>query len=156
MTDLMEYIINDLECSSVFGRKKIKSITFLKDEEKIQKELDNTEIIINFLKENPEKISKIKETLMHFKDIYRTLKKASIENIFDDIELFEIKHFCIFSEKLREEIKKELETFSPQKLENIVTLLDPEGLKINSFYVYSAYSEKLKNIREMKKKIKLQ
>ncbi|MEG2849770.1 MAG: DNA mismatch repair protein MutS, partial [Bacteroidales bacterium] len=71
----------------------------------------------------------------------------------DDIELFEIKYLSILSEDVRNILSKALlKSIVLPVLEDVVNILDPDGLKISSFYVYDVYSAEL---REVRRKIKV-
>ncbi len=105
---------------------------------------------------------KLKGELYHIKDI-----SFSINRLGNDIqihELFEIKQFCYFYERLRLHLAKDnfklVEMFP--HLRKVFTVLDPEEQEVPTFKISSIYSVELAQVREQiaslsrKKKIKQQ
>ncbi|MCQ2309796.1 MAG: DNA mismatch repair protein MutS, partial [Bacteroidales bacterium] len=73
--------------------------------------------------------------------------------ILDDIELFEVKHLAILSSDIQVIIDKlHLDgcVFIPN-LEDVINILDPDGMKIATFYIYDSYNERLKELRRLMK-----
>ena len=87
--------------------------------------------------------------LQGVKDINTTINNLSRKAVLDDIELFEIKHLAI----LAGEVKKIMQEYNLNQvieileLNNVIDILDPDGLKIASFYIYDSYCEELKQLR---------
>lgn len=76
----------------------------------------------------------------------------------NDIELFEIKNFLIYSEQARSEAnyvngQTKMTGMDYMDLEAALDILDPNGRRIPSFYIYEAYSEKLDAIRKRKREL---
>jgi len=91
---------------------------------------------------------KLKGELYHLKDI-----AFSINRLGKDIqihELFEIKQFCYFYERLRLHLAKNrfssVELFP--HLRKVFTLLDPEEQEVPTFKICNSYSTELAHIRE--------
>ena len=92
---------------------------------------------------------KIKHKLSHLKDIRSTLSRLSERLALDDTELFEIKQLAIINEEIRELTAAYYLSFLElPDLQNVISILDPEAKRINSFYIYDKYSEDLKNARD--------
>ncbi len=78
-------------------------------------------------------------------DIGGSLRLIEREETLDDVALFEIKTFCLGVKKIRKVFSSELMPLPD--LQEVVSILDPEGLEIAQFYIYSAYSEELASKR---------
>ena len=86
--------------------------------------------------------------LSHLKDIRNTISRLQAGATLDDIELFEIKNLAIINEEVRSVLQGKVKSMEFEDLGQIVQLLDPEGLKIGSFYVYDSYDESLAKVRQ--------
>ena len=86
--------------------------------------------------------------LQGLKDIRTTLEHLSAGATLDDIELFEVKHLAI----LYGEVCKQMQLLSlpiePLRMEEVIHILDPDGMRIATFYVYDSYSERLRTLRK--------
>ncbi|MBR5610343.1 MAG: DNA mismatch repair protein MutS [Bacteroidales bacterium] len=92
--------------------------------------------------------TRIANKLMCLKDIQNTLSRLAGGAVLDDIELFEVKYLAIVSSEvllLLEELR--IKSVRLPVLEEVVKILDPDGLNIPSFYVYDTYHPELKEIR---------
>lgn len=88
--------------------------------------------------------------LQGLKDLATTLANLQAGHTLDDIELFEIKNLAMLNAEVRKQITQLRLPDTLPDLEPVVSILDPEGLRIATFYVYEAYSETL---RELKKRL---
>ena len=88
--------------------------------------------------------------LCNLKDINNTISRLATSAVIDDIELYEVKSLALLSA----DVKNILEKISLDKiieipdLEEIVKILDPDGLRIATFYIYDSYSEELASLRK--------
>jgi len=90
-------------------------------------------------------------TLSHLRDIRNTVARLSASATLDDIELFEIKNLAIINEDIRKHIKAKILSIDIDSMEYVLNLLDPEGLKISSFYIYDSYDDELAVLRKKMK-----
>lgn len=111
--------------------------------------LDLLEQTKNHVEKHPVTYKKIRELLTHYKTIELTLERIYAQEPLSVTELFEIKSFAIMTIKLDELIKEKscFNGVSLSSMKPIVSLLDPEEIGINSFYLYDGYSRTLKSIR---------
>ncbi len=87
--------------------------------------------------------------LQGLKDIRTTIRNLSQSAVLDDIELFEIKHLAILATdvaKLMEKHGMDGVVEIPA-LDEVITILDPDGMKIATFYIYDSYCAQLKDLR---------
>lgn len=144
-----EYIRKQLDFSSPLGKKAFENIKIMNNKEEIKKNLQAIEVFNNIEEKN---IEKIKQILSHIQDIEETIKKLSFECTLDEIELFQIKVFSIFSQDLLK-LLNTLEIYNIFNLENIeevIEILDPRGERLPTFYIYEEYDKNLKEIRKIK------
>lgn len=138
----LRYMYETLEVMSPSGRKMLLSAPMMTT--KVE-----TDDYYGRLKEVHSKdCSKIAVKLMCLKDIETTLSRLDEGAILDDIEFFEVKYLAIVSTEVRALLEEiELEAVKLPVLEDVVKVLDPDGLNIPSFYVYDSYSPELREIR---------
>lgn len=160
-----QYILNKISTLTPYGmmyKARLKAFQ-LGEEEKLIEELDKIESFLPLV-ENKEIRREFNNIFAHIKDLRTSVRRTMEGFILTEVELFEIKNFLFLIRDLDRLIKKNnIPTFSDTKIEPIVSLekaLDPENTGISTFYIYDAYSEELKNIREKKriidKEIKLE
>lgn len=97
------------------------------------------------------------DALKEIRFIQETLQRAKNNVILDEVELFEVKKFIIYVEKLGKSLRGSLlsiyDDLTIKPLPHLNTLFDPAGQNMMTFYIYDEYSEKLSNIRKQKKDI---
>lgn len=87
--------------------------------------------------------------LSHLKDIRNSLKRIAEGSVADDIELFEIKSLALINQQIRALLKEiTINAITLPDLEHLLNLLDPDGNRITSFYIYDSYSDQLKKLRD--------
>ncbi len=138
----LRYMYETLEVMSPSGRKMLLSAPMMTT--KVE-----TDVYYGRLKEVYSKdCSKIAVKLMCLKDIETTLSRLDEGTVLDDIEFFEVKYLAIVSTEVRALLEEiELGAVKLPVLEDVVKVLDPDGLNIPSFYVYDSYSPELREIR---------
>ncbi len=87
--------------------------------------------------------------LQGLKDIRTTIKNLHNQAVLDDIELFEVKHLAILATDVNKLLMQhdmdgvvEIPT-----LDEVISILDPDGMKIATFYIYDSYCAQLKDLR---------
>ncbi|MBM7560164.1 MutS-related protein [Marinitoga litoralis] len=146
----LNYILQKLAIISPLGQKKLNNLDFITDKEMISKELNKIEETITFINSFPDNVEKIKLNLMYIKDITNILERLKNGYILDDIELFELKYFAYYYEKIRKHV--ELSFLDKPSLEKVFQILDPDNEKLPTFYIYDSYSNELREIRKKRKK----
>lgn len=152
------YIMDLLDVITPYGREEKKKIKPYKKGERtiLEREFYVTEVVSNKLKENSDIFNHLSRQFMKLKDIRNTLKKCQSGECLDEVELFEIKVFSMISQDIKENLellKMKIDEFELFDLGEVVDLLDPDGRRIPTFHIYEEYSEKLKAIRDEKKRI---
>ncbi|SEF93763.1 MutS domain V [Caloramator fervidus] len=148
-----EYVYDQLQPKTIFGMDKKRNLKFYKKHEKelLIREFDELEKVIEKLRYNNEIFEDIETILLKFKDIRKSISRCKNGCVLDEVELFEIKNFCLNSNALRNLILQAgLYFINLNSLEDVFKLLDPEGKNMPTFHIYSAYSKKLEEIRNKK------
>ena len=95
--------------------------------------------------------------MKHIKNILETIQRAKSNQVLDEVELFEIKNFLILVEKMDKILRgisnNDLKLLQLTPLPQLYEKLDPAHEKLNTFYIYDEYSQKLKKIRSEKRQI---
>lgn len=156
-----EYVLELLTPASCFGAEKSRHLTPYErsEQNRLFTELDNIERIKkNYDNLRPE-IEKLNRIFGHFKDIRQSLTRGE-DYCYNEIELFELKHFLIqFSQlipvfgQLNEVCALEAVEFFDT--EAFLDLLDPDHKRVPSFYISESYSDALREIRKEKKNIEI-
>jgi hypothetical protein len=143
-----------LQLHSSAGRQRMLSQIFITDAARLEKEFNLLSGMVERLK-NPEyqgAINSIIQGLMQLHDILGTLNNLGGRNVLDDIELFEVKRFALIADEISKQLKiLDFSGINLPPLEDVVELLDPEGNRTAHFFIYSAYSEKLAQLRKKQK-----
>lgn len=148
----LKFIINNLSLSSSIGRQALMELKFIKDKSILERELEITSEIMNFLSidYNYTRIKRIRSVLECINDISGSIKLLEKDGVLDDVSLFEIKSFSLLSEKLRDLLKVlDIPELKLPDLDKAIEILDPEKMRLYQFYIYSSYSEELREKRRL-------
>ena len=146
-----DFIFNEVKPITEYGIKKKQDAKPFKrgQEADLRNEFNKIRAFIE-----SDKRRDIIDVLRHVKNIHETLERAKSNQVLDEVELFEVKNFQIQTERM----DKVLKTMSINDLKlilipELIELLDPAHEKLNTFYIYDEYSEKLKNVRNEKRQL---
>lgn len=149
-------IINRIETLSSYGKEKVKLITPFKREE--QQNLEKEFFIMSELKKiytiKSEHFYKIENIIHKIKNIKNLVDNFSCGYILDDADFFELKIQGILMEELRKELEdfpEELSKFKLLDVKKFIDILDPHKDRMQTFYIYDSYSEKIASIRSEKR-----
>lgn len=146
------YILDQIDTVTSVGSElkyNVKPYTTDKVEALIR-ELDNTELFIQNIVLNKDVDTDAYFCMCKFKDLRVTLKKLNEGRLMDEIELFEIKSFsklCFDIQKEYEKSQINIPEIQFRDVQEVFCILDPDDLKIDTFYIYDSYSLELKNVR---------
>ena len=152
-----DYVIGSLSVHSPYGNQKLRlqRAFFPGEEKELERELDRLEQVIEFIDREPKKASALMEELCQAKDISNSIKRSEAITL-SVVEIFEIKAFALLCEEIRRLVGEKGigdECFELISMEGILNVLDPKGDRINTFYIYDEFSEKLVALRAQKKKL---
>ncbi len=156
----LDYVMSQIDLNTPFGKNILKETRpfFPGEEEKLRKELDKVSDMIEFAKENKRSVEILSEAFMEIKDNTYTIDRSS-KNALSVVELYEIKTLLLMMRKIEQICSKTSpavpDEFVLEPTEELLDVMDPNKDRLNTFYIYSEFSEKLKELREEKHKIEV-
>ncbi len=96
-------------------------------------------------------VSTLAHKLCRVKDITRTISRIATGAVVDDIELFEVKLLVLTALDVKEIIARHdiyEAALEYPCIEQVLECLDPDGMKIASFYIFDSYSAELAQLRK--------
>ena len=148
----LRFMIDNLCTHSSYSRKIMLESSMMYDKNSIEKSYAVMKEFYEVIKndENKNVIQSLQFKLCNLKDINHTISRLATSVVIDDIELYEVKSLAL----LAADVKNILEKISLDKiieipnLDEVVKILDPDGLHIATFYIYDSYSEELASLRK--------
>lgn len=155
----LDFIIEGLEIVTPFGKQALKERkAFLPgDEEELRTALDRIGLLVDFAKNNRESLTKLDvDVFMCMKDVTGSIER-SFDEVLSVVELWEIKSLTLAMDKTIDLIKKTgfdmPGVYLPDDVTEILDILDPRGDRLDTFYIYEEFSEKLTKLRKRKREI---
>ena len=148
----LRFMIDNLCTHSSYSRKLMLESSMMYDKNSIEKSYAVMKEFYEVVKndENKNIVQSLQFKLCNLKDINHTISRLATSVVVDDIELYEVKSLALLSA----DVKNILEKISLDKiieipnLDEVVKILDPDGLRIATFYIYDSYSEELASLRK--------
>ena len=152
----LEYVVSALEIITPFGKKLIKEQKpfFPGHEGDLREEFARTERMMEIASQYKQEVNVLRECLMLIKDNTFTIERSG-KSILSTVEIFELKTLLLLMGKIRS-VAVECnapEDFVPADTEELLDILDPGGERLNTFYIYDVFSEKLARLRKEKKEL---
>ena len=152
----LDYVVGALNLLTPFGTKLIKEQKpfFPGQEEELRAELERVQRMADSAAANEREISVLQETFMMMKDNSFTIERSARAAL-SVVEIFEVKSLLLLIEKVRKTADKVLlpEEFVPGDVTDLLDVLDPGKDRLNTFYIYDSFSEKLAQLRREKKEL---
>ena len=137
-----------------FGAKQIKDQKpfFPGQEEALEAELDRIGEMAETAEQNSKEIGILQETFMMTKDNTFSIERSGT-SVLSVVEIFEIKNLMLLMDKIRKQSSKISlpEEYVPEDITELLDVLDPGGDRLNTFYIYDSFSEKLGQLRRARK-----
>lgn len=150
----LDYVVSAVNLLTPFGTKQIKEQKpFVPgQEEALRAELNRVQVIMDIAEKNPKEIELLQETFMMMKDNTFTIERSG-SSVLSVVEIFEIKSLLLQMEKVRILAAKLSipAEFIPDDTEKLLDTLDPGKDRLNTFYIYDVFSQKLGELRKEKK-----
>ena len=148
---LFKSIYEQLVIKTAMGRDMLFNTVFSSDKDWLEWQYALTEDCMRFLNQTSDNDKMLLECVLYdIHDVSGSVGLLENDDVLDDIGLFEIKAFCLACKKLNSMLKGlKSESFIFGDLQDIISLLDPEGLEVNQFYIYPAYREGLSEKRKL-------
>ena len=149
------YVLEQLDLQSGYARRCLLDASMMTDGKEISASYDVLKHFAAFLN----RIERVHlHTLLHklmcLKDLRGTIANLKHRAVLDDIELFEVKHLSMLAGdvKILLDQYEMSEVVDIPELDAVIDILDPDGMRIATFYVYDSYSEKLRTLRALMRK----
>jgi len=150
----LDFVLSRIQVHTPYGDvEKRKLRTFEPSEvERLQEELNRVEAVVSLLANHRYTIIEIRNQFKRVRDLSGTLLRIEAEEVLSTTELFEVKTLTDVFGRISA-LQKALSWKSPeeltiQPLEELERLFDPERTGTGTFYIYDAYSDALKRIRD--------
>ncbi len=150
------YLLDKLEPITPFGLEEKKNLKPFTSEDSLQltNELTMLQTVVESLNLYKTYYDELQYQLYFLKDIRGSIKRCANSEILDEIELFELKTFLLKLDNISH-IIKQIDLSIPyaqlNPISEALNILDPEGKRMPTFYIYDVYSEKLSLIRNQKR-----
>lgn len=156
----LDFIFSNLRLFTPMARNRIKKTVFYgtENEDELIRELENIDYSMKNIVNDKQLYSKFASILTKFKDINGSIKNLEANRILDIVELFELKIFCFYVNRLKELLDNEkihINGFELSHLKEEYSLLDPDNLLLPTFIIYDSYSEALSEVRHLKKSMEV-
>ena len=147
----LRYMFDSLDLQSGYGRRCLLDQAMMQGADEIAGCYAVLKAFYDFViaEDNTPYINTLRAKLQCLKDVRTTIKHLADGVVLDDIELFEVKHLAILAADMEERLAQcgLDKVVSIPAMQSVIGILDPDGLKIATFYIYDSYSEPLKAIR---------
>lgn len=151
--------LTDMQLETEYGRLAMAELSPFQsfDSQQLQNAWEEIDLYMKAQEEHPNRLKEVRQLLHGIKNIQRFFRAAADEAVLSDVELFEIKKQAFSMDRLRGYLQRHRKINIPAvQLEDVqwlIQLLDPEGTRIETFYLYDVYDEALKNLRNTKKQL---
>ena len=133
----IRYLFDELELQSGYARKVLLDREMMVDSAAIDSTYATLRRYYDMVISDRRRVEDMRFRLQGLRDISGTLAGLAEGAVLDEIEFFEIKHMAMLAQSLS--IGKDMEA--------VIGILDPDGLKIGTFYLYDSYSVELRSLR---------
>ncbi len=155
----LQETLNDIQLETEYGRLALAELVPYKasESDQMKEAWEEIDSFYNAHRDHPTQLKEIRQLLHGVKNTRRFIKAAADEAVLSDVELFEIKKQAFSMERARQYLQRHRRLNRPSvQLEDVqwlIQLLDPEGTRIETFYLYDAYDEALKQVRKKKQQL---
>ena len=146
----IRYMLDQLELQSGFARRWLLDSPMMTSGEDIAASYAIQHRFADFVNRvEPLFINTLNHKLCGLKDIRTTIKNLHNQAVLDDIELFEVKHLAILATDVKKLLAQHgmADVVEIPALDEVIDILDPDGMKIATFYIYDTYCAELKDLR---------
>ena len=157
----LTFVMSKLDLMTPFAQKLLKETRpyFPGQEEELRQELNRVECMMRFAEQEPKKVAELQEVFMCMKDLSNSIRRGAADAL-TTVELFEIKSMLLEMDHIRRLCTGENSIVPPEFIPGDVTealdVLDPRKDRMNTFYIYDDFSEKLAQLRKNKHMLEIQ
>ncbi len=146
----LRFMLDELELQSGYARRWLLERQMMTDADEITAAYGLLRQFDDFVsRADATRLNTLRFKLQSLKDIRTTIQNLRQRATLDDIELFEVKHLAILSTDVARLLQEQemADVVEIPALDKVITILDPDGMKIATFYVYDAYCAELRELR---------
>ncbi len=146
----LRFMLDELELQSGFARRWLLDSPMMTRAEEIDACYSVLRRFVEFVDQvDNTYINTLCHKLCGLKDIRTTIKNLKQGAVLDDIELFEVKHLAILAADVARLLGQHGMdgVVEIPVLDEVITILDPDGMKIATFYIYDSYCDQLRDLR---------
>ena len=133
----IRYLFDELGLQSGYARKVLLDREMMTDSDRIDEAYATLRTYYDLVVSDRRRVEDMRFRLQGLRDISGTLASLAEGATLDEIEFFEIKHMALLAESLS----------MGTDLDAVIGILDPDGVKIGTFYLYDSYSVELRRLR---------
>ncbi len=147
--DALKYIVDKMEFSSFVGRAMFLDREYICDTQSLDDLYLLQESMLQCREQNINRdIENIKMFICAIKDVRGSIATLNKGRVISEIELFEVKQLAYYAQKISDFLRKiNYTTVEIPSIKEVYEILDPMNTSSVSFYIYDAYSERLKDLR---------
>ena len=134
----IRYLFDELGLQSGYARKVLLDREMMVDADRIDAAYATLRKYFDLVTTDRRRVEDMRFRLQGLRDISGTLASLASGATLDEIEFFEIKHMAMLAQTLS----------MGEDMETVIGILDPDGLKIGTFYLYDSYSVTLRQLRD--------
>ncbi len=134
----IRFLFDGLDLKSGYARKVLLDREMMTDAGRIDEAYARLRSFFDLVVTDRRRVEDMRFRLQGLRDISGTLSSLAEGAVLDEIEFFEIKHMAMLAESLS----------LGQDMDRVIAVLDPDGLRIGTFYLYDSYSVELRRLRD--------
>lgn len=144
----LRYLFDTLELQSGVARRRLLATEMMTCGERIEAEYERVAHFCRVFLPNAPVVDTLRGKLAGLKYIGGTLDRLKAGAVLDDIELYEIKTLALLGEDIGGLLIAEGVTDPAlPDVSTVIATLDPDGLRIPTFFIYDSYSPELAALR---------
>ncbi|MBQ7689893.1 MAG: DNA mismatch repair protein MutS [Muribaculaceae bacterium] len=146
----LRFMLDQLELQSGYARRWLLEMPLLTNERDILAAYAVLRRFALFVEQvDHTQLNTLLFKLQCLKDIRTTIQNLKQRATLDDIEMFEVKHLAILATDVAALLRNhgmDGVVHIPD-LNQVIAILDPDGMKIATFYIYDSYCQELRDLR---------
>ena len=156
----LEEIMDDMVPHTPYGADKKKKFRPFRagSEAQLRACYDNMDVLRAFTSAGRSAADSLMENLCCIKEMSGTLERTA-NNVLSVVELFEVKAFLLRTKKISEIIGAGMpvvpDCYQLTDTTKLLDILDPGGERLDTFYIYDAFSPALGEMRKEKRQLEL-
>lgn len=132
----LRYVYDEMNFCTFAGRERMLSSLFITDVYDLESENERVSAYLG------RDFKAVKALLSHLRDVKGTLARLGKCALLTEVELFELKYFAFYVNKL-----SECSEVNVSSLGEVFSILDPDRSGVVNFYIYDSYNPELTELR---------